>query len=120
MTTTTAYQVPCPCLVETLPQLARRHGVSVLTVRRWIASGRLQAVRIGGSWRVPMVPTSDANLPPRCTVHQVANSLNVADLTVRRWITAGVLPARKEGRHWVIERNHLEVLLGTGGADRGS
>jgi excisionase family DNA binding protein len=37
----------------TVAQVAEGFGRSELTIRRWIKAGRLNAVRIGGSWYVP-------------------------------------------------------------------
>ena len=57
----TATPMPVPS-TETPPiyftpaELARRIDVSAATVRRWIATGQLHAVRVGGRWRIPNQP----------------------------------------------------------------
>lgn len=106
---------PAPRLVGTIRETANRLGVTELTVRRHIKSGKLYAVQIGGSWRVP----SDTHgriqdLPEECSLHQVANCLDVSSLTVRRWIKNGQFPATKRNRMWVIQRFDLENLLTAG------
>lgn len=37
----------------TTAEIAEALGVTASTVRRWIGSGDLRAVRVGGQWRVP-------------------------------------------------------------------
>lgn len=118
MTNYEIHRVPrsvTPQLVATIHDVARQLGVTELTVRRHIKAGRLLAVQVGGSWRIP---TDDGGriheLPLECTVHQVANCLNVSDLTMRRWITRGGFPATKRGRVWMVQRADLELLLKTG------
>lgn len=87
-----------PQLVATIHDVARQLGVTELTVRRHIKAGRLLAVQVGGSWRIPTDDDGRIHeLPLECTVHQVANCLNVSDLTMRRWITAEGFPQPNEG-----------------------
>lgn len=40
----------------TVAELAALLGVARATVRRWIATGQLRAVRVGGRWRIPNEP----------------------------------------------------------------
>jgi excisionase family DNA binding protein len=104
--------------VGTIRETARRLGVTELTVRRHIKTGKVYAIQIGGSWRIPSsnyVRIQD--LPLECTLHQIANSLDVSDLTVRRWIKNGNFPAVKRGRVWVVLRSDLERVLSGGPPD---
>ena len=105
---------PAPRLVVTIRDTARRLGVTELTVRRQIKSGKLYAVQIGGTWRIPS-STQDLilELPVECTLNQVATSLGVSELTVRRWIKRKQIPAEKRDRSWIIQRSDLEHLLTT-------
>lgn len=90
-----------PQLVATIHDVARQLGVTELTVRRHIKAGRLLAVQVGGSWRIPTDDDGRIHeLPLECTVHQVANCLNVSDLTMRRWIT-----------RWRVSRNQTRARL---------
>jgi excisionase family DNA binding protein len=50
MDTTTPPQTPPPML--TVGDLARRLQVDPLTIRRWIAAGKLRAVKLGKSYRI--------------------------------------------------------------------
>jgi excisionase family DNA binding protein len=104
-----------PRLVGTIRDTAKQLGVTELTVRRQIKSGKLHAVQIGSSWRIPSSTNERIQeLPEECTLHQVANSLDVSDLTVRRWIKNGQLPAMKRNRAWIVLRSDLERLLTAG------
>ena len=40
-------------LFFSVPEIARLLGVSKKTVRRWIKSGKLEAAKIEGIWKVP-------------------------------------------------------------------
>jgi excisionase family DNA binding protein len=40
-------------LAYTVAQIAEGFGRSELTIRRWIKSGRIKAVQIGGVWYIP-------------------------------------------------------------------
>jgi excisionase family DNA binding protein len=104
-----------PRLVGTIRETAKQLGVTELTVRRHIKNGKLHAIQVGGSWRIP-TPNSVRiiELPAECNLHQVANSLDVSDLTVRRWIKSGQFPATKRDRMWVVQRSDLENLLASG------
>lgn len=103
---------PTPRLVCTIRDTAKRLGVTELTVRRQIKAGKLPAVQIGGSWRIPTsIHDRILELPTECSLHQVANSLDVSDLTVRRWIRRNQIPAEKRDRSWIIQRADLERLL---------
>jgi excisionase family DNA binding protein len=104
-----------PRLVVTIRETAKQLGVTELTVRRHIKKGKLHAIQIGGSWRIP-IPNSDRieELPEECNLHQIANSLDVSDLTVRRWIKSGQFPATKRDRMWIVARSDLEELLASG------
>ena len=104
-----------PRLVKTIRETAKQFGVGELTVRRRIKAGSLNAVRLGGSWRIPAANLERLfDLPPQCTVRQVANSLDVSELTVRRWIKAGQLHATKGPRVWMVLREELEHILISG------
>jgi len=104
-----------PRLVGTIRDTAKQLGVTELTIRRHIKSGKLHAVQIGSSWRIPSSTHERIQeLPLECSLHQVANSLDVSDLTVRRWIKSRQLPATKRNRAWVISRGDLERLLTAG------
>ena len=108
----TAIRRPIPRLVGTVRDVAKQLGVTELTVRRQIKAGKLHAIQIGGSWRIPnSIHDRIQALPMECTLRQVANSLDVSDLTVRRWIKANEIPATKRDRAWVVLRNDLERLL---------
>lgn len=103
---------PAPRLVGTIRETANRLGVTELTIRRQIKSGKLHAVQIGGTWRIPTgSPERINDLPLECSLHQVANCLDVSGLTVRRWIKSGQFPAHKQDGTWVIDRRDLETIL---------
>ncbi len=38
-----------------LGEIAERFGLNVVTVRRWVRAGKLEAVRVGGTYRVSKV-----------------------------------------------------------------
>ena len=40
-------------LFFSVPEIAQIFGVSKKTVRRWIRSGKLEAAKIEGTWKVP-------------------------------------------------------------------
>jgi excisionase family DNA binding protein len=103
-----------PRLVRTVAEAAQDLGISMVTARRRVSSGTLPAIRVGGTWRVPIegAPGLGA-LRPWCTVAEVANSLDVSIVTVRRWIRDGDVPAEMRGRRWRIPRAYLERLLVT-------
>jgi excisionase family DNA binding protein len=112
---------PSRCLVETVQHRARRLGVSELTVRRHIKGKRVRAIQIGGTWRIPGENAALVyDLPPWCSVRQVANSFDVSELTVRRWIASGALAARKSGRVWKIDRHELIGLIDPDRSQRGA
>jgi excisionase family DNA binding protein len=95
--------------------------VTELTVRRHIKAGKLHAVQIGGSWRIPCADRERLEeLPLECSLHQVANCLDVSSLTVRRWIKSNQLSATKLNRVWVIKRDELEAILGLEASDENS
>jgi len=104
-----------PRLVVTIRETAKQLGVTELTIRRHIKSGKLHAIQVGGSWRIP-TPNSVriSELPDECNLHQIANSLDVSDLTVRRWIKSGQFPATKRDRMWIVKRSDLADLLAAG------
>jgi excisionase family DNA binding protein len=101
-----------PSLVSSVPRAAKQMGVSELTVRRHVRDGRLRAVLVGGTWRIPRADATPLHLPAECSIRQVANSLEVSEVTVRRWIHSGDIPATKTGKYWRVPRQFLEVLLG--------
>ncbi len=49
---------------RTAAEVARELGVSLRTVRRWVADGRLRATRVGRSVRIPADAYRDASAPP--------------------------------------------------------
>lgn len=109
------YRRPIPPMMEGIASRARRTGVSEVTVRRQVLRGRLGAVQIGGSWRIPLPEAEPWSLPEYCTVRQVANALEASEVTVRRWIAAGELPATKTGRIWLVPRAALAALVSRAG-----
>jgi len=103
-----------PSLFWSTAQAAKHYHVSELTVRRHVKSGRLPAVQIGGTWRLPADNAHRVyDLPLECSIHDVANSLYVSEVTVRRWIRDANIPAKKSGRSWLIRRQVIESLLAT-------
>jgi excisionase family DNA binding protein len=103
-----------PSLVSSVQRAAKQMGVSELTVRRHVRDGRLRAVLVGGTWRIPRAnPGPMLHLPVECSIRQVANSLEISEVTVRRWIHSGEIPATKRGKHWKVPRRFLEVLVGS-------
>ena len=48
---------------RTAAEVALELGVSLRTVRRWVADGRLRATRVGRSVRIPVDAYRDASLP---------------------------------------------------------
>ena len=48
---------------RTAAEVALELGVSLRTVRRWVADGRLRATRVGGSVRIPVDAYREGSLP---------------------------------------------------------
>lgn len=48
---------------RTAAEVALELGVSLRTVRRWVADGRLRATRVGRSVRIPVDAYREASLP---------------------------------------------------------
>ncbi len=51
-------------LYRTAAEVALELGVSLRTVRRWVADGRLRATRVGRSVRIPVDAYREGSLPP--------------------------------------------------------
>jgi excisionase family DNA binding protein len=101
-----------PTLFWSVRRAAKHLGVSELTARRYIRDGRLTAVQIGGTWRIPAADHATAReLPDQCSIRQIANSLGVSEVSVRRWIRSGAIQAAKFGGAWKIPRHVVEELL---------
>jgi excisionase family DNA binding protein len=101
-----------PSLFASVPRAAKQLGVCELTVRRHVRDGRIRAVLVGGTWRIPRDEQGLAQrLPVECSIQDVANSLEVSEVTVRRWIRSGSIPAKKVGKSWKVPRKFLEGLL---------
>lgn len=48
---------------ETIEQAAKRLGKPVSTIRRWAASGRLQANKVGRQWLIPTETVDEVTCP---------------------------------------------------------
>lgn len=71
-----------------LSEFAAALGICTRTARRWIASGRIEALQTkGGHWRVRASQLTAREL----TVPQFAHLVGVHPVTVRRWIAADLI-----------------------------
>lgn len=48
----------------TTRQAAERYGVSIETIWNWLKNGTLQAFRVGGRWRIPVVQDFGGKVQP--------------------------------------------------------
>ena len=83
-----------------LPEAARRLGVSPQTVHNWVSAGKLPATRFGppavGLLRIDPVDI-EGLAPHGLTVTEAAERLGVPVQTVRYWIRSGRLPVMRFG-----------------------
>lgn len=88
-----------------LSEFASALGISVKTARRWIASGRIEALRTpGGHWRIPSDQLEQRDL----TVAQFARLVGVHPLTVRRWCRADkITHSTTPGGHFRIPMSEV-------------
>jgi excisionase family DNA binding protein len=120
-----------------VPQAAKRMNVANSTVREWIASGRLPAVKVAGRLRVdpadldrlaepvtpnprpaPPVPAKPDPGTPLLSVTQTAERLGAAPKTIREWLAAGRLTGQRVGKSWVVAESSIAAMERMRGVDR--
>ena len=67
------------CTYATVREVAQCLCVNPRTVRHWVADGRLEAIRVGRQWRIPM--SALKQLAPSVTLNQAGDWLEVCRRT---------------------------------------
>ncbi len=90
----------------TVHEAAEHFRVQEPTIQRWCREGRLQAVRVGKSWRIPR---PDHNIPPMDTARRTPDAYRNGALD------RIALGSRARGQHRLVvaeTADHAEALLG--------
>lgn len=102
-------------LYRTAAEVAQELGVSLRTVRRWVADGRLRATRVGRSVRIPVDAYREASTP-------VPEAMRGTGGRTRATRRIGEVAADYSGRHldgsWpdtperlIEQRRHAAALM---------
>lgn len=98
----------------TFKDAARKLGVTVRTMRRWVAAGKMPTRIKDGrekKFLIKDIEMKAAEIP----IEEAAELLGVTVRTLRRWVAAGKMPTRTlTGRRMKFRRADIEALIRQG------